>query len=136
MHEGSRSIAIDDLLAQSGWVTALVRGIVKDADLADDIVQETWLRAIRSRPKAAYGTPSVRLWLATVARRVAMRWASSDSARRRREQAVAVDEAVDPEVYTERIRLQREVATHVLALDELHRQAVVMRYQDGLAPKE
>ena len=45
-------------------------------------------------------------------------------------------EAVDPEALAGRVRLQREIAGHLLALPEPYRTAVVLRYQDGLRPVE
>ncbi|MCA8953210.1 MAG: sigma-70 family RNA polymerase sigma factor, partial [Planctomycetes bacterium] len=132
------AVEVEVLLAQSGWMTALVRGLVADVDLADDVVQETWLRALRNRPRAPHGVPSLRRWLGTVARRIASRHAASETARRRREAAIvsAVQTRFAPEIYAERVRLQRELASHVLALDEPHRTAVILRYQEGLSPLE
>ena len=40
----------EDLLRHSAWVQALARTLVRDADLAEDLVQETWLAALRRPP--------------------------------------------------------------------------------------
>src|SRR5205814_10341316 len=42
----------EELLAHAGWVRALARELVRDASTADDLVQETWLAALRHPPRA------------------------------------------------------------------------------------
>lgn len=138
MPNSQQSLRIEDLLAQADWVTGLVRKLVRDADVADDIVQETWVRALENTPRATHGTSSIRLWLATVARRLVMRRAQSEQARKRREEVdtAAGDGPVDPAELYERVALQRDVANHVLALDEPHRTVIIMRFQDGCSAVE
>jgi RNA polymerase sigma-70 factor (ECF subfamily) len=51
-------------------VTAYVRRILGDHHLAEDVVQETFLRAWRHAEKLQAGTGSVRGWLMTVARNI------------------------------------------------------------------
>ena len=41
----------DELLAEADWLHALAYGLVRDADAANDLVQETWVAALRA-PKA------------------------------------------------------------------------------------
>src|SRR5688572_12380999 len=41
---------LERLLAHSGWLTALARRLVSDPAAADDLVQDTWHAALRSRP--------------------------------------------------------------------------------------
>lgn len=138
MPKSQPSLRLEELLAQADWVTGLVRKLVRDADVADDIVQETWVRALENTPRATHGTPSIRLWLATVARRLVMRRAQSEQSRKRREEvdAAAAEGPVDPAELYERVALQRDVATHVLALDESHRTVIIMRFQDGCSAVE
>ncbi|MEQ1632458.1 MAG: sigma-70 family RNA polymerase sigma factor [Planctomycetota bacterium] len=132
MNESAPQPRVETLLAQATWVTNLVRSMVRDADLADDVVQDTLVRAIERAPRAT-DLRSLRSWMAKVARRLAMRRVRSELARRRRELAVAVGEAVDPTAIEERVVLQRMLAAAVLELDATTRTAVILCYQDGLS---
>ena len=65
MDADPRSVSVDELLVHAGWIRGLASRLVKDTAAADDLVQRTWLAAMK-RPPAA-GRP-VRAWLATVLR--------------------------------------------------------------------
>ncbi len=134
MTESVPKLRIEDLLAQATWVFRLVRSMVRDADFADDVVQDTMLRAIEQAPRAR-DELALRSWLSTVARRLALRRLGSEAARRRREALVATTEVVDPAAIERRVVLQRMLAAEVLNLDETTRTAVILRYQDGLSAK-
>lgn len=124
------------LLANAGWLAPLVRGLLKDAHEAEDVLQETWLQVLRSPPDMAE-VGSVRAWLARVARRIALRRIERNHSRRWRETAVAAPEAaVDPEDLSERVRLQRELAAYVLELPEAYRVAITLRYLEGMSTRE
>ena len=45
------SIALDDLLDHGSWLQALARNLVGDQATADDLVQETWVAAIKKPPR-------------------------------------------------------------------------------------
>ena len=126
---------LERLLAEADWLPRMARGLVSgDADVADDVAQQTWVAALRSPPDDAR---SPRGWLATVARRVVSRMARTDGRREGRERSVAPREsAVDPARLTERVEMQRRVADAVLSLDEPYRSTVVMRYFEDRTPKE
>src|SRR5262245_45123387 len=88
----------DELLSHVGFVTRLARGLVRDANVADDVVQQTWLAALQRPPRAS----NVRHWLATVARNVARKLKRAESARGRVEEraaksevSLALDELID-----------------------------------------
>jgi DNA-directed RNA polymerase specialized sigma24 family protein len=68
MSAAEESPGIERLLHHSEWLAALARRLVRDGASADDLVQETWLAALRHPPAAGR---SVRAWLTTVARRLA-----------------------------------------------------------------
>lgn len=116
------------------WVRGLARSLVRDASLADDIAQETWLAALR-RTSAA-GMVS-RGWLARVVRnfvrqehrRAAIR-NEHEGLARSAEETGPTDELVD------RVQTQRVVVDAVLALDGPYRRVILLRYFDGLAPRE
>ncbi len=124
------------LLRESAWLHALARSLVGDSNAADDVVQETWLAALK-RPPRSGEQGQVRAFLRTVVRRIAGSSARDEAGRRRRERAASRDEAVAPESEgLERLALQRQIAEAVLTLREPYRSAVVMRYVQGLAPRE
>jgi len=80
------TVSVDDLWEHHDYLHAVSRRIVGDAASADDIVQETYIRALRNLDRLEPG-PSLRAWLATVARRC-----SIDELRRKGRHAVPVDE--------------------------------------------
>lgn len=127
---------IESLLQHTSWLSALVCGMLGDPSAVDDVLQETWLRAI-SHPPTEDDHRSVRAWLGRVARRIALRRIESERARSHRERVVARSEAqVDSEELKERAELQRELAGYVLELAEPYRTAILLRYERGLAPNE
>src|SRR4051812_16279329 len=81
---------IESLLAQARWLDALARRLVADPHEADDIVQETWIAALKHPPHASV---PMRSWLARVARNFAIQRGRGESARKKREHSVARDEA-------------------------------------------
>ena len=56
------------LLSHSGWVWRLARSLTSDSHQAEDVVQETWLAALRSGPSDPRRLPR---WLAVVIRNFA-----------------------------------------------------------------
>ncbi len=137
--DSSTAIDLDRLLSHAGWVRALARSLLRgDEGLVDDVVQETWLRALRHPPRAEHGDASLRAWLGRVVRSVVQRERESSAARRRREVRAARPESVQEvqELASERARLHRLVVDAVLALEEPYRSAIVLRYLDGLEPRD
>jgi RNA polymerase sigma-70 factor (ECF subfamily) len=127
----SPSADVAELLQHAGWVRRLARGLVHDDALADDLVQETWLRALRSPPRA--GEPA-RPWLAEVLRNVLRMRFRGDKRRARREEAVAAEGAGDVcEHLVEAVETQRLLAEQLLQLAEPYRSTLLMRYYEGLS---
>jgi RNA polymerase sigma factor (sigma-70 family) len=122
------------VLEHLDWVRGLALSLVRDASRADDIMQEAWLAALR-RPAAA-GVAS-KGWLARVVRnavrqenrRTAIRSEHEERARLRDETA-STDELVD------RVHTQRMVVDAVLALDTPYQKVILLRYFEGLAPRD
>src|SRR5215510_3385240 len=84
---------VDRLLANARWVKALALRLVADDAAADDLVQETWLRAIERPPQQAAGPRSLRAWLKQVVARFALQRRRHDDAALARERAAAPREA-------------------------------------------
>lgn len=121
---------MDALLAEAGWLRELARSLVDDPAAADDIVQQTWLAALR-RPPAV--DRSLRPWLRAVAENFARMRRRGEGARAQRERATAREEATSEDVeLVDRVETQRFLAREVLKLDEPFRSAVVLRYYEGL----
>lgn len=123
---------LDSLTSDDRWLRRMARQLVRDASLADDLVQETWVAALRQGREAGRG------WLATVLRNAAAQWRRSDSARERRELAVAPAEAsADPAAsIVDRLATQRRVLDAVLTLPEAARTVVLLRFYEDLPPRE
>ncbi|MCU0862605.1 MAG: sigma-70 family RNA polymerase sigma factor [Planctomycetes bacterium] len=125
------SRTLDTLLAQSDWVTALARALVRDPATADDAVQATWLDVLAHPPSTLQ---SPRSFLATLLRRKLQRLRRTDQRRTRHETAAATppEPAPSPAALTERLHTHRELVDAVLALDEPYRATVVLRFFEHL----
>lgn len=124
----------ETLLQHEPFVRELARRLVHDGQAADDVVQDTWVAVLTTDRRPV---ESMRGWLATIARRVAGRRARTERRRTRREQAVA-DEAPAPSVteLVEREHARSTVVGAVLALPESYRDVVVLRWFEGLPPRD
>ena len=126
---------LQHLLAEETYVRRLARGLLFDEHKVDDVVQQTWIAALRHPPR---GEPGLRAWIAGVVRRVAANEVRSEVRRTRRERRAAGPEAVQPsadEVLAREER-RREVVDALQALAEPYRSAVALRYLEGLEPGE
>lgn len=122
------------LLEHSDWVRALARTLVRDSSTAEDVAQETWLAALQHPPG---GDRPARAWLAAVVKNAARQLGRSEERRIRRERGGARREALpsDDEL-GERVALQQWVVGEVMALDEPYRRTILLRFFEGLPPRE
>ena len=120
-----------------GFVLARVGG---HQEVAEDLVQETFLEAVRSAPSFR-GDAALSTWLCAIARH---RIARHYRVERRREVAdsglVAVsgehgDEAVEDQAL-DTVDRRDEVMSALGRLPVLHRQVLVLKYLDGLSVEE
>lgn len=119
------------LLSHRAFVRGVARSVLCDGDLADDVVQQTWL-ATQDRGIA---DPSPGL-LATIARRLAINVKRARERRAAREQASAVTPPTpSPQEILELEEERRRVVAAVLALDEPYRAVVLLRFFDELPPR-
>ena len=113
-------------------VYVVAYAIVQDVSEAEDIVQDTFLKAHRQR-RSLRDPEKFPAWLLTVTRN-----AARDRLRRRRPQAGAetFDTLVDPAVTPGSALEQEERQTHLrralATLPEEHRTALTLRYLEGL----
>ncbi|TAH39395.1 MAG: sigma-70 family RNA polymerase sigma factor [Planctomycetota bacterium] len=137
MSESLPPLQVEELLAESGWLRRLALRLVGDGGEADDLVQETWMRALERPPR---DQRSPRGWLGQVARSLAVeRWRGSAAQRRREQAAASQPSAAAPEPPVDvagTLELHQLLVAAVRELEEPYRSAVVMRYYAGLEPVE
>ncbi|HEX5050588.1 MAG TPA: sigma-70 family RNA polymerase sigma factor [Planctomycetota bacterium] len=112
----------------------LAHDLVRNRDVADDLVQATWAAALDKPP----GRPGpVDGWLATVLRRLHLQRRRGELRRTERERSVARSELqpATVDLVTRRETL-RAVTTAVFALEEPYQTALLLRYFEGLTPTE
>ena len=135
------------LLADRRWVVGVCRKLLHSAADVDDLAQETANRALQAE---AMGDGAVgrgvdgrgrarrgRAWLAQTARRIASETRRSNRHRRDREVRHGENErsagsAVDPAEALARAEFRERVARAVLELPAAEREAVVLRFYEGL----
>jgi RNA polymerase sigma factor (sigma-70 family) len=130
--------SVEELLAQSSWLRRLAATLVAGEDAAEDLVQETWLAALRHPPRSG-GSP--RPWLARIARNLASNFRRGEARRAEREarapeRGPELGHELDPGAVVEEVEAQRVLAEAVLRLEEPLRTAVVLRHVRGLDSRE
>jgi RNA polymerase sigma factor (sigma-70 family) len=124
-----------ELRAQAAWTRSVARALVGDPDAADDLVQESWIAALRHRPAV---DRSLRGWLATVIRnRARNRHRVAERAARRERQVEQHRDAIEsPEEALGRTQLHEQLARLVGNLSDPYRQTIVLRFFEGLSSAE
>lgn len=127
----------EDLLAHAGWLRHLALGLVRGAADPEDLVQATYLAALKNPPE---GDLPIRRWLAQVLRNVWKMRVRSTTRRAFRETEFAASEYADgatsPEALLARFQTQRLLSDLVAELEEPYRSTVLLRYQEGLSSAE
>lgn len=122
------------LLQHADWMRRLARLLVRDESLADDLVQDTWVAALRSPPRP--GEPP-RPWLAQVLRNALRMRKRGDGRRQRREDALASTAAGDDGArLVEALEAQRQLAEALCNLSEPWRSTLLWHYYEGLSAVE
>lgn len=135
MNNPTNEVTAQALLEQSEWMRTLARALVRDSGAAEDLVQDTWLAALRRGPDAAR---DLRPWLGKVMRNFARERFRS----RRRGEAREADvarrgrELPGPGELAERVELQQLVVRIVMELPQALRTTVLLCYFEGLEPSE
>ncbi len=128
------SVPPEALLAEREWLAGLARALAGNGTEADDLEQETWATVLRS-PPGREGL--LRGWLATILRRRAVDMRRAEARRVAREEAAARSEPVPSAAdAVARAELQRRVLDAVLSLEDPGRTALILRYYEGLPPRE
>ena len=122
------------VLQQSASLRVMVRALLRDEALADDVVQETWLTAMRSSRRPGFEPGA---WLRGIARNVIRTMRRGDTRRARREIAAAAPEPhPGPAEGIAKVERLRELLEVVSELREPIREAIILRYLDGLMPRD
>jgi RNA polymerase sigma-70 factor (ECF subfamily) len=119
------------ILGEAEWLTRLARSLTGSAAEADDVVQDTFVAALRSPPDP---DREVRPWLRRVVTNIVR---MRHRGRVRRDAREAVIEQITepmrtPEQVLERARIERTLTDLVLALEEPYRTTILLRYREGL----
>ena len=135
MDANSHAIRLEELLEHASWVRALALRLVRDPGVADDVVQETWLAALRTPPEE---DRNLRGWLARVVRNVVSNRHRTRARRATRETEVASRQEPSPSAseLVEHVETQRRLAALVLDLEEPLRATLLQRYYEGLSAAE
>jgi RNA polymerase sigma-70 factor (ECF subfamily) len=122
------------LLAHGDFVTALARGLVADPHRADDVAQDTFLAALSNPPRDA---SRLRAWLAAVTRNFARQSTRRDGRAHGREKVAARDEVtLSTAELCEREATRRAVVEALIDLTEPQRVVLLLRFYDGLPPRD
>lgn len=119
-------------LADLGWVRSLARSLTRDPAAADDLAQDATVAALH-QPAVAHS----RAWGASVVKNLWRQALRAGQRRTRRETRAARPEGVPAtDDLVARAETQRALMAHVLALDEPYRSTLLLRFFEGLAPRE
>jgi RNA polymerase sigma factor (sigma-70 family) len=121
-----------ELASQDRWLRALVRRLA-DAAEVDDVVQDTWIAALRTRPEVA----RPRAWLSFVAANFARRTRRAVERREWREREAARPESSSSTADSLAVLdLQEDVLRALRALREPYRRVILLRYTHGRSVAE
>ena len=123
-----------ELLANDDWMRALAHRLTRDEHEAEDVAQETWVRAMTRPP---VDPRSARHWFRRVARNLTFNRRRSDEHRSQRERAAARREPL-PSVAEMKSHeeTRARVASAVFSLEEPYRTVILYRYFRGIGPAE
>lgn len=121
-----------EVVAHGAALRSLARALVGEQG-ADDAVQETWVRYLERRPAEGTGLGG---WLATVLRRLVSNERRADERRAQRERDGARPEVLDEPTAREREETLRSVVDAVLTLEPAYREVVMLRWFEGLPPRD
>jgi len=134
MAPGPDPSTIDEIVAQQRFLRSVARQLVRDAATADDVVQETYLRALDAtgeRPRR------LRAWLGRVVANLARDRRRGEARRDARERTVAAAAGSataaggSPAAIAARVEMHRRLADRVLQLAPAYRDVVLLHHFEG-----
>ena len=131
--EEARAVVTEELLEHTPWLRRLARSLVACDEDAEDLVQEVWVAALRTPPVP----DRLRGWMRRVLVNGAATATGRSRASRAREERVARSVAVpSPSIELERRATMKRIEAQLEALPDTQRQAILLRFHDGLPPRE
>lgn len=129
-----------ELAGHLDFMRRLARALVQDEEVAEDVVQETMLAAMRARPNPSAG---LRVWLKGVLRKRVLLHFRTEQRRVARETLMLRDAAGESsaalsEAEAAMVQLERTttIGAAVAGLSDPYRTIVVLRYFEGLTPRK
>lgn len=134
MTDTAEPVSIAEMLEHADWVRGLAQRLVHDASRVDDVVQQTWIAALRKPPR---DRDRVRGWFRTVVSNFARETHRQERRRASWELRGAEPEAIEStESLVARADAQRVVVGAVLELPPNLRAVVLHKYFDKLGPAQ
>ena len=131
---------IEKLLTHRPFVRALARSLVRDDARADDLVQDTYLTAMKNPPRHSR---SLRAWLGAIVRNLARtqnraewRRTKHERIRPRKAAEIGVRALPSPEETLEKAIWHQRLVEAAMTLDEPYRTTLLMRYFEELDSSE
>ena len=124
----------EELLSHAQWLRMLALRMVGDESTADDLVQETWLAALKRPPRSE----GLRAWLSRVLTN-AVRQRRRSTLRREGYEVEAPAQRAEvpsPEDLALRLEQEQRLLAAVGGLRDPYRTVVLLRYEEGLSAVE
>ncbi len=124
----------ETLLSHASFLKSLSRALVSDPNVAEDLVQDTWLATLHKPP---HRLDQAKAWLARILKNKAVSRFRSESRLRHREEKTARGEMVlERDSQLDREEVAVRVLDSVLQLKEPYLSTVLMRYYQELSVQE
>ena len=129
------ALDLDQLLQHRRFLQSLVRGMIADEQGVEDVLQETWIKALERPPGRL---DSLRAWLARVARNAALNRLRGERRGAERDRRAARSELVETSGLdtAQKLERQQHVLAAVMRLREPRRTTIHMRYFEDREPAE
>ena len=122
-----------ELLENASWLRRLALSLVRDPNLADDLVQQTMVAALESAPQKS---TKQRPWLARILRNKLYVRHRTETRRHSREARVSIEECGElPHDAVERAETGRLITEALLRLEEPFRTTLLMHFHEDKSPK-
>jgi len=128
-------VTLEHLMEHQGWALRVARRLVREEGEAEDLVQRTWMAALRRPPASERGA---RAWIRKVILNLARERHRRNETRRRHEVASIPLDAHAPDVFesASQAEIRALLGEHLMALSEPYRSTLVQRFYDGLTSVE
>jgi len=128
-------VTLDHLLEHQSWALRLARQLVREEHEAEELVQRTWIAALRRPPSTGRGA---RAWIRQVILNLARERHRRSSTRARHELASRDPEQTAPDVAeaASREEIRTHLAERLLALQDPYRTVLTLRYYEDLTSSE